>query len=248
MSASAIQSQVAAIAAAMSDRPAGLVRHTKRVVAESIALARCWEVDPERIELAAWGHDLYRAHKPGDLLALAWEWKIPVSQAEEDNAMLLHGPIAAYAMATRFGVSDEDVLQAVREHTLGAPGMSLIAKIVLLADKVEPNKRDRTPLMKPIRRAARRDIDLAMLAWADWRWVENRTRELTSPPMFWSARQSWVPEHHLELLRTAPQRTDDNGWYEAVSDAFEPEPDRRSLEERRAARRMRDENRAQTVR
>ncbi len=247
MTASPIANQIAAVRAEMSERPPGLVRHTKRVLSESLDLAERWDVDPERVELATWGHDLFRSAKPMELLALAWEKKVPVSQEEEDNPMLLHGPVAACVLADRFEVSDEDVLGAIRDHTLGAPEMSLIAKIVLLADKFEANKRERRPIMKRIRVAARSDLDLALMSWADWRWVENRTRDIASPPQYWKARSTWVPLHHLEHLRTAPGLVEDDGWYESA-DAIEPPPDRRSLEERRAARRARDENNANLVR
>lgn len=247
MTSGPLSEQIAAVRDEMNRRPAGLVRHTRRVVADAVDLAGRWDVDPERVELAAWGHDLCRAEKPVDLLTKAREMRIPVSQEEEDSPMLLHGPVAACVLETLFDVSDREVLEAVRDHTLGAPEMSLIAKIVLLADKVEPNKRARTPMMKKIRQAARTDLDLALLCWADWRWVENQTGDFASPPQFWHARSAWVPAHHLELLRTEPELAEDDGWYEA-SDAYEPPPDRRTLEERRAARRARDENKANLVR
>jgi len=247
MTSGSLAGQIAAVREEMDSRPPGLVRHTRRVVSEAIDLARRWDVDPERVELAAWGHDLCRAARPVDLLTKAWEMRIPVSQQEEDSPMLLHGPVAACMLDQQFNVSDAEVLEAVRDHTLGGPSMSLIAKIVLLADKVEPNKRERTPAMKKIRQAARRDLDLSLLCWADWRWVENRTGNYASPPQFWQARSSWVPAHHFELLRTAPELVEDDGWYEG-SDAFEPPPDRRTLEERRAARRARDENAGDLVR
>ena len=47
-------------------RPPGLGLHTKRVLVESLDLAERWDVDPERVELATWGHDLFRAAKPMD--------------------------------------------------------------------------------------------------------------------------------------------------------------------------------------
>lgn len=242
-----LSAQIASVREEMKSRPDGLVRHTKRVLEESLDLAKRWCVDPERVELATWAHDLFRAHKPADLLAMCWERQIPVSQEEEDSPMLLHGPVAAHALREEFGVTDDEVLAAVRDHTLGAPQMSLIGKIVLLADKFEENKRERTPIMKAIRVAARRDLDLALYAWADWRWVENRTRDLASPPVFWEARMAWLPEHHRELNRTHPDRIEDDGWF-AAADAIEPPPDRRTLEERREARRLRDEARANAVR
>jgi HD superfamily phosphohydrolase YqeK len=112
---------------------------------------------------------------------------------------LLHGPIAAVVLRERFGIQDEDALAAVRDHTLGLDHMPVIAKIILIADKVEPRKRARTPLMKAIRKLARRDLDTALLCWADWKWVEEREHGWHSSPQHWAARSEWVRQHHIDV-------------------------------------------------
>ncbi len=111
---------------------------------------------------------------------------------------MLHGPVAAVVLRERFGVRDEDALAAVAEHTSGAPEMPVIAKIILLADKVESRKRKRTPAMQAIRRLARRDLDVALLCWADWKWVDEAERRWVTHPSHWEARTRWVVEHHEE--------------------------------------------------
>jgi hypothetical protein len=80
--------------------------------------------------------------------------------------------------------------------------MPAIAKVILLADKFEKRKRDRTPVMKAIRRAARRDLDLALLCWSDWKWVQERENDWQSHPASWNAREQWVREHHLDFDRS----------------------------------------------
>lgn len=199
MTTSAVRAQIETIRAACHDRPAGLVRHVERVAAEAVDLAKRWGADPERATLAAWGHDLFRALAPEKQLQLAREVGVPVSAWDEAQPVLLHGPNAAIVLRERFFVSDDEALSAVRDHTLGAAEMPLLAKIILLADKVEPRKRRRTPVMREIRRLARRDLDLALLCWADWKWVEERTHGWDSHPSHWAARQHWVAEHHAEI-------------------------------------------------
>ncbi|MBA4180779.1 MAG: phosphohydrolase [Anaerolinea sp.] len=193
-----IEAQVRAIQAAFADRPAGLVRHVERVVDEAVDLAGYWDVDPERVRLAAWGHDLFRALSLADQLSLAREAGVPVGPEEEAEPVLLHGPTAAVVLRQRFGVMDDEALSAIRDHTLGAPEMPLIAKVILIADKVEERKRRRTPIMREVRRLARRDLDLALLCWADWKWVEERAHGWDSHPRHWASRQAWVREHHNE--------------------------------------------------
>lgn len=194
-----VRHQIERIQAEMQSRPAGLIEHSKRVAAEAIKIGQYWDVDAERLELASWGHDLFR-HEPDERqLQLAREAGVAVGLEDRRSPIVLHGPIAASVMEHRFGVDDRDVLEAVRDHTLGLAEMSLIAKIILLADKVEPRKRKRDPAMKLIRKLAWRDLDAALLCWADWKWVEEREHGYESHPRHWSARVHWVREHHFEI-------------------------------------------------
>lgn len=190
--------QLAAVRAEMVTRPASLVRHVERVTAEAFDLGSRWDLDPARIELAAWGHDLFRSFAPADQLRLARECGVPVAPEDEASPLVLHGPIAAAVLRERFGVADGDVLAAVRDHTLGMEQMPLLAKVILLADKVETRKRARDPIVREIRRLARRDLDAALLCWADWKWVEERTHGWASHPLHWNARVAWVREHHID--------------------------------------------------
>lgn len=203
-----IQSQLATVRAAMLARPRGLVQHVERVATEALDLARRWDLDPERVELAAWGHDLFRSFAESEQLQMARDAGIPLLPADVASPIVLHGPVAAAVLRERFGVIDEDVLCAVRDHTLGLARMPLIARVILLADKIETRKRRRDPIMTDIRRLARRDLDAALLCWADWKWVEERTHGWQSHPGHWDARKTWVQEHHVDAA--LPARTLDS--------------------------------------
>lgn len=198
-----IQSQIAALQTEFESRPEGLLRHVQRVLVEALDLAARYDLDVRRVELATWGHDLFRSFPPAEQLRLATEAGLPIAVADRADPVLLHGPIAAVTLRERFGVHDEEALSAIRDHTLGAPEMPMIAKVILLADKFEKRKRDRTPVMKEIRRLAWRDLDLALLCWADWKWLEEREQGWQSHPAHWDARLRWVAEHHAELALPA---------------------------------------------
>lgn len=197
---STFAAQTAAVRAEFASRPEGLVRHIERVLEEALDLGARFAVDPERIELATWGHDLFRAHMPAEQLRLAREVGVAVLAEDKASPVLLHGPIAAVVLKERFEVDDDEVLAAVRDHTSGAATMPVLAKVILLADKLESRKRKRDPLLPDIRRLARRDLDLALLCWSDWKWVQEREREWTSSARHWEARLIWVAEHHAEAV------------------------------------------------
>ncbi len=212
-----IAEQIAAVQGEFASRPEGLRRHVERVLVEALDLAERYDLDPERVSLATWGHDLFRSFAPEEQLRLAGEVGVPIHAADRAEPVLLHGPIAAVVLRERFGVGDDEALAAVREHTLGAAEMPLIAKVILLADKFEERKRKRTPVMREIRRLAWRDLDLALLCWADWKWVEEREHGWLSHPDHWAARTRWVAEHHAEVAASLPAIVEGGGEPGAAS-------------------------------
>lgn len=194
-----LRAQLDAVQQEMQSRPPKLVEHTRRVVAEAIDLGAHWGVDPLRIELAGWGHDLFRHEPPERQLELARDAGVRVGPADRPNPVVLHGRIAAAVLRDRFRISDTEILSAVRDHTLGIAHMSLIAKVILLADKVEPNKRRRDSALRLMRKAARYDLDAALLSWSDWKWIDEREHDWQSHPAHWAARRAWVIEHHFDI-------------------------------------------------
>ena len=154
--------------------PDWLRSHVERVVVEGRRLAHRYalaedELNLERIEAACWGHDLYRAHEPAQLLALAEELRLPITSVERTAPILLHGPIAAARAEREWGVDDEAVLEAIRWHTTARPGMSAVATTVFLADKIEPSKVAADPGLAPIRALADHHPEAAMLAFLERR-------------------------------------------------------------------------------
>lgn len=130
--------------------------HTLRVADTAEDLARVHGLDPDRARLAALLHDAARELSPGGFLDLAHAWDLPVGEPERENPKLLHGPVAAEMARRELDVEDGEVLDAVREHTTGRPGMGPISLVLYVADKVEP-ARD-YPSVGRVRQLAREDL------------------------------------------------------------------------------------------
>lgn len=130
--------------------------HTLRVAETAEDLARAHGLDPGRARLAALLHDAARELSPEEFLGLADDWNLPVGEAERENPKLLHGPVAAELARRELGVGDGEVLDAVREHTTGRPGMGPLSLVLYVADKIEP-ARD-YPSVENLRRLAREDL------------------------------------------------------------------------------------------
>ena len=131
--------------------------HTLRVAdtAEDVALTH--DLDADRARLAALLHDAAREMGPEEFLYLADKWHLQVGDPERQSPKLLHGPVAAELAKRELGVVDEEVLEAIRAHTTGRPGMGPLALVLYVADKIEP-ARD-YPSVGRLRRLTGKDLN-----------------------------------------------------------------------------------------
>jgi predicted HD superfamily hydrolase involved in NAD metabolism len=130
--------------------------HTVRVADTAERLAQIHGLDPARVRLAALLHDAARETDPEEFLQLADEWGLSVGEPERQSPKLLHAPVAAELARRELGVEDEEVLAAIRAHTVGEPGMGSLALALYVADKIAP-ARD-YPSVERLRRLARVDL------------------------------------------------------------------------------------------
>lgn len=137
-------------------------QHTLGVSFTSAALAMCYGCDIKKAQVAGLLHDCAKYLKGDELLKAAREYSLPVNQYEEKNPSLLHGKVGAYFASQVYGENDTEILSAITWHTTGKPDMSLLDKIVFIADYIEPGRRD-LPGLSDIRRLAYTDIDKAVL-------------------------------------------------------------------------------------
>ena len=166
----------AELRAAVAGLPRGLAEHVEGVVAEARRLAVIHGADEERAALAAWGHDIARAIPPAELLARARALGLEVDPVEEQAPILLHGPIGAVILSRDYAIDDADVLAAARYHTTGRAGMSILEKVVFVADKVEAGKLQAEPALARVRQLAERDLDDAILEYLNQHLLEASRR------------------------------------------------------------------------
>ena len=131
--------------------------HTYGVVTTAIELAKKYGCDVYKAELAALFHDLYRSI-PVSVLNY-YVKHLELDKKYVDNANLAHGKIAAIMIQRDFDITDQDIINAVSYHTTGRPNMSLLEKIIYIADAIEPNRR--YPGVDKLREAVYEDLDKA---------------------------------------------------------------------------------------
>lgn len=133
--------------------------HTEGVRQTAAALARKYGADPEKAETAALFHDMFRGRTKAEINELVTENGLPEKYRNDPN--LAHGKIAAAVMQRDFGITDREILDAVSFHTTGRPAMTLLDKVVYIADAIEPS-RD-YPGVDRLRELAQHDLDAACL-------------------------------------------------------------------------------------
>lgn len=111
-------------------------------------LAIRFGADEEKASLSALLHDCAKCIETEELYKLIEENNLNVSKIELASYKTLHAPVGAYLAKQQFGIVDKEVLQSIRFHTIGRVGMSLIEKIVFLADKIEPATREKEYINK----------------------------------------------------------------------------------------------------
>lgn len=132
----------------------------------ALELAQRYGADREKVWHAASAHDLAREWSGPELLARARELGIHIGLPEEVAPIFLHGPVAA-ELLKRQGLNDPEVYNAVFWHSTARGGMTLVEKVVYLADKLDPEKADRYPYLPEIRKLANDGLDEAILEFLD---------------------------------------------------------------------------------
>ncbi|NBC30810.1 MAG: HD domain-containing protein [Spirochaetes bacterium] len=115
-------------------------RHVEGVSSVAVQIADRVGLDPRRVALAAWTHDLCREWERSALCSCVDTEAFPLTETERENPVLCHGPAAATQLRSAYHIRDPEVLQAVRWHTTGNAGLCDLAKVIYVADYLEPNR------------------------------------------------------------------------------------------------------------
>lgn len=136
--------------------------HTLGVMYTCGALAMRYSYDLEKAMLAGLMHDCAKCMPNAKKLKVAEKNHLEITELERSNPFMLHAKLGAFLARKKYDIDDEEVLSAIRWHTTGRPGMTLLDKIVYVADYIEP-KRDKAPNLPMIRQMAFVDLDGALL-------------------------------------------------------------------------------------
>lgn len=114
-------------------------KHILGVEQASLELARANDYELEKASVAALVHDYAKERSDSEFKAL-----IVQTGLEQDllnwNNFIWHGVVGAEIIKKELKITDEEILNAVRRHTVGAKEMTMLDQIVYVADYIEPGR------------------------------------------------------------------------------------------------------------
>lgn len=134
-------------------------RHVLGVEEAALELAHRYGCDPIKASLAALLHDYAKEQPDQVFLDLIDRYQLDPALKTWDNN-IWHGLVGHYLIAERVGVTDEEILTAIARHTVGAADMTLLDKVLYVADYIEAG-RD-FPGVETARLLAQQDLDKAV--------------------------------------------------------------------------------------
>lgn len=150
--------------------------HSRNTALLTWDLCKRFGLDPKKGYLAGIAHDMCKKLDPRELMRLSQMDESRISKLEQNKPGLLHGRAAAVLIRIKYGIHDEDVIEAIRHHTMGTEDMGLYARVLYIADKIEISRNDVREDLRELSRGA--DLDTLFAAVFTDTVVSLRNRNL----------------------------------------------------------------------
>lgn len=131
--------------------------HSQRVAKKAVELAKMLQVNEEDAYTAGIIHDYLKFYTMDDFFNVVKECDVD-NIVLENNYKILHSLLAPYVIKKELGIDDEDILNAVKYHTIGRANMSILEEIIFLADALEEGREG----VDDIREVAKEDYKKAI--------------------------------------------------------------------------------------
>ncbi len=135
--------------------------HSICVAEKAKHLAEKYGADPEKAYTAGLVHDIMKNQSAEEMLKLIESDGQELTESEKAITVILHAIAGEIYLRKELGVTDEELLSAVRWHTTGKEDMSLFEKIIYVADLVSEDRE--YPDVNEVRQLAEENLDKTLL-------------------------------------------------------------------------------------
>lgn len=139
----------------------GRYNHSLGVEDAAEKLAKKYGANIKKAKIAGLIHDCAKEIDKKEILDICRKNGVDIDYVLEANPSLLHGAAGAIMAQKVMGVEDEDILSAIKNHTIGKSDMSLLEKVIYLADYIETSRN--FPGIEELRNAAFRSLDESLI-------------------------------------------------------------------------------------
>lgn len=136
--------------------------HSLGVMKTAETMARHFGENVEKARLAGLLHDCAKDIDKNEMVVLCDRLGVLLDPVKREQRSLIHADLGAKMLETEFGITDQEIIGAVKYHTLGREHMTNLEKILYLADMIEPNRKPFEGL-ETLRRLCESNLDCAML-------------------------------------------------------------------------------------
>jgi predicted HD superfamily hydrolase involved in NAD metabolism len=168
-------------------------KHSLRVREKVLHLSKFHRVNLKNAGLAGLLHDVSRFMDRKGLLKFATKIRMKIDPISRMEPKLLHAPLSAYIARTKFKIKDRQILKAISSHTLGRKNMTMLEKIIYVADHVEEGRSHAG--VKRARQLAERDIDQAIVAISSSMIKYLLSNDLPVHPVTFEVRNYYLIKH-----------------------------------------------------
>jgi len=169
------------------------LEHTLQVAREAERIAGLYGLDPEQAVQAALLHDISNVIPISTMLDAAEALDIEILDEERKYNRSVHQKLSSSMAREIFGMTDQDVLDAIESHTTHQANAGLIAKVLFVSDKISWNlPGEHLHLQEMRRHVDALEIDQAILIYLNQIWEQRHKLKLVHP---------WLIEAREELLR-----------------------------------------------
>lgn len=136
--------------------------HTLGVAEMAKELALIHGVDQSRVEIAALLHDISKENSKEELRKIVLEYfPDEITPKDLDSSEIMHGFAGAAVAKIKYKIDDEEILDAIKYHTIGKAGLSLLGRIIYISDAIEKNRN--YPGLEEIRKCVRENLNCGII-------------------------------------------------------------------------------------
>ena len=174
----------------LSNHKEHTLKHAEEVADTAVWLAEIYNLDSEKVKLAALLHDISAIMSPQAMYELAKTRGLEIDAAEEKYHFLLHQRISRIIANEDYGITDSDILDAIECHTTLKKNASMYDKVIFIADKISWDQKGVPPYYDALKDKVRKSLDEACYYYINYQFENNL---LLMP-------HQWIIEAYEELM------------------------------------------------